>query len=495
LIDDLGYSYDQPSSGQVNQSNQLLRITDGSIATKGFKYANTRTASSDVDYAYDKNGNLTYDRHKGISEIKYNYLNLPMYIRIDDPQNAFIGGTIEFVYDASGAKLQKIVKDKNSGVPPVVYNYVNGVEYKDNVLQRIAHTEGSVSRQDDGSYIHEYVLRDHLGNARVTFTDANNDGVVGETDIKQINHYYPFGLNMEGNWNGSFPDVKNKYQYNEKQLNTDFGLNWNDYGARFYDPAMARWLAVDPLAEKMRRHSPYNYGFDNPMRMTDPDGREPNDIIYKTTKNKDGSTTVNVTVNYKIINLSHNTTLSVSDIAKGIQDNAQRTFGGESSFFKKGDISSSVKFNVKISINVKEITDIKQIGKNDHVLAIVDAVPNGAKAKVDWVGVASRNGNIAAVEEGSMTGNKGTKLAMHEIGHNLGLGDDYGNPQSVMGALGVGSLQTGAGDRRNMFGPMSQSESGIRRNQNQAIGQGSSKDELINFIKDGNLIVDQNKLK
>ena len=47
----------------------------------------------------------------------------------------------------------------------------------------------------------------------------------------QINHYYPFGLNMEGNWNGSFPEAKNKYQYNEKELNVDFGLNWNDYGA------------------------------------------------------------------------------------------------------------------------------------------------------------------------------------------------------------------------------------------------------------------------
>ena len=275
LIDSLAYSYDQPSSGQVNQSNQLLRITDNSIVTKGFKYANTRTASSDVDYTYDKNGNLTYDRHKGISEIRYNYLNLPMYIRIDDPQNAFIGGTIEFVYDASGVKLQKIVKDKNSGVSPVIYDYVNGVEYKDNVLQRIAHTEGSVSRQDDGSFLHEYVLRDHLGNTRVTFTDANNDGTVGESDIKQINNYYPFGLNMEGNWNGSFPEAKNKYGYNEKELNTDFGLNWNDYGARFYDPAMARWLAVDPMAEKMRWHSPYSYAFDNPIKYVDHKGLYP----------------------------------------------------------------------------------------------------------------------------------------------------------------------------------------------------------------------------
>lgn len=117
------------------------------------------------------------------------------------------------------------------------------------------------------SGVYEYVLKDHLGNTRSGF--ASN--ATGTLNVRS--DYYAFGLwHPTGN---IAPTPANRYLYNGKELQD--GSGYYDYGARFYDPVIGRWGAVDPLADSMRRHSPYNYAFNNPIRFVDPDGMRPDD--------------------------------------------------------------------------------------------------------------------------------------------------------------------------------------------------------------------------
>ena len=114
------------------------------------------------------------------------------------------------------------------------------------------------------------------GNTRIVFSE----GPQGEKLVSQVSQYYPFGQAMlmkpeEGlvPRRASMEEfTRNRYLYNSKELQDDHGLNWYDYGARFYDPQIARWHVVDPLAENYYSISPYAYVANNPLRNIDING-------------------------------------------------------------------------------------------------------------------------------------------------------------------------------------------------------------------------------
>ena len=90
--------------------------------------------------------------------------------------------------------------------------------------------------------------------------------------VLEINEYYPYGyLNYELSSGKSKP--LNKYKYNGKELQTDLTWNVEDYGARMYDPVIARWNSIDLLAEKIYNGTPYSYVENNPVVFLDPDGK------------------------------------------------------------------------------------------------------------------------------------------------------------------------------------------------------------------------------
>ena len=200
-IDQLGYNY---LNGNGN-SNRLQYVADNSAyngsnpsSTLGdFHYSGSKSSSS-VDYTYDDNGNITSDANRTVSGIVYNYLNLPQTITFSNNK-----GSISFLYDAAGNKLQKTTVENTGTVAfngtsyttsiTTVTKYIAGfvyqsVSYVNNSLASLQYTDNLQFVNDEAGriralynnasspntqtgYSFDYFIRDQVKNVRMVLTD------------------------------------------------------------------------------------------------------------------------------------------------------------------------------------------------------------------------------------------------------------------------------------------------------------------------------------
>lgn len=210
---------------------------------------------TETEYTYDANGNLISDGHQCFA---YNDANQLAAVR-DCVTNQLVA---EYVYDHAGRRaIEKHYRDGQ--LAETVYTVGQHTETavaadgsrEDTTYHRV--NDELVARANPDGTI-TYYHGDHLGSTSL-LTDESG-ALVEET------RYYPFGALREGG-------ALSRFLYTGQEADAETGLYY--YGARFYNPALRRFVQPDSLLpdpydpQQLNR---YSYVANNPLKYTDPSG-------------------------------------------------------------------------------------------------------------------------------------------------------------------------------------------------------------------------------
>ncbi len=238
--------------------------------------SNTGASGGGGQYTHDANGNMTHEGLSGL-DIVYNEQNLTRRISS--------GGTTltEYEYLADGTKLRALDGGGNG------YQYRGSLIYAQTAgqtgspvitLDCALTSAGRIVRETsaDGSptYKVQHYLRDHLGSVR-SVIDGDTGAVV------ETNDYYPFGKRITPppvaepvEATSQSATSPNRWLFSGKESQSFLYANISllDFGARMYNPTIARWTTSDPMSEKYYGISPYVYCLGNPISIIDPNGMD-----------------------------------------------------------------------------------------------------------------------------------------------------------------------------------------------------------------------------
>lgn len=267
----------------VYNGNQLTKVDDPNDSySYTAKQYHDNNATGD-DFAYDANGNMLYDKDRGIAAIRYNLLNLPDTIQFAN------GNQIVHRYDAVGNRLTTNYYTRKVTTSVPLGNTLKGTNnttnyhitrdaYHNNIVYHadnsnqfgikfVHNSEGFIRYDGPSEHYHFYHIKDLLGNIRETYIHPE----AGYKECMERTQYYPSGLPWVERYSNS--EGAHPWKYNGKEFVEMHGLDEYDSKARWYYPAICRTTTTDPLAEKYYSTSPYAWCGNNPIKHIDRNGK------------------------------------------------------------------------------------------------------------------------------------------------------------------------------------------------------------------------------
>lgn len=256
----LTYHYDEISNMLCNAerfpANSSSNCDPASSSYAGnYGYGNLAhkhgaTSAAGTNYTYDANGNVV---GRGTDVLTYDSRNNLISV-------SNVNGPTSFVYDGDGGRVKKMI-----GTATTVYI---GRQYECKTTcskyifagtQKIA--VKPVGATGDIFFYHP----DHLTSTNIV---TNKIGA----KVQEV-AYYPYGKKRA--MPGAVEEINVSHKYTSQELDESTELYF--YGARYYDPVLARFISPDtqiPNFYNPQRLNRYAYADNNPLNYIDPTGHK-----------------------------------------------------------------------------------------------------------------------------------------------------------------------------------------------------------------------------
>ena len=251
--------------GYAPGGNRATREAGGQTLRYEYDSADQLLRAGDETFSYDKRGNLIERKSPG-GVTRYSYDDNNRLVRVILPD----GREVSFGYSPAGDRIWR--RDR-TGTTYFVTDGINTLaELDENYNPRVSYIyapgiDNPIAMIDGQRSL--FYHTDRLGSVAALSDSAGKLAATYQTDAFGVPSSVPKG-------------TPNRFIFTAREYEADLWLYY--YRARFYDPALGRFLTRDPVMGSLTQVAslnPYAYVSNNPIRFADPLGLEKKLVFQK----------------------------------------------------------------------------------------------------------------------------------------------------------------------------------------------------------------------